>query len=227
MLQRARQIISGGFGQGARVVAEAGNRLVGGTDLVANLAGWRLPKNLRLRVVILRDEAGQPLAEADAVLLSILEMAAIFRRVARVMLLPADPMLITVTEPSPAPALDVHCDDGAWQEDLGPAGAYFRQLCAKNLSGRLLGYGEPVTVFIVRQISKKGGCSLGPLTNYVTLKASTLKRTQTLLAHEVGHACGLWHSSDKPNLMYPNGPGNELTPLQIAILRNSRHVTYL
>lgn len=227
MLKRAIDLIGGGLGQGGRVVAEAGNRLVGGADLVANLAGWYLPKSLRLRVVILRDEMGQPLAEPQAVLPSILQLSVILRRVAKVRLLPADPMLITVSQPSPAAALDVHCDDGAWQEDLGPAGAYFRRLCAKNLSGRLLGYGEPVTVFIVRQISNKGGCSLGPLTNYVTLKASTLSRSHTLLAHEVGHACGLLHRPDKPNLMYPQGPGKELTPWQVAILRNSRHVTYL
>lgn len=227
MLKQAIDKIGGGLGQGGRLIAEASNRLVGGADLLANLAGWQLPKNLRLRVVILRDEMGQALAEPQAVLPSILELSAIFRRVAAVRLLPADPMLITVGQPSPAAALDVHCEDGAWQEDFGPAGAYFRRLCAKNVPGRLLGYGEPITVFIVRQISNKGGCSLGLLTNYVTLKASTLSRSHTLLAHEVGHACGLLHRPDKPNLMYPNGPGKELTTWQAAILRNSRHVTYL
>ena len=227
MLKRVRQIIGGGLGQGARVIAESGNRLVGGADLVLNLAGWQFPKNLRLRVVILRDEKGQPLAEAQAVLPSILEMAAIFRRVAKVSLLPADPIILTAPGPAPTPALDVRCEDGAWQEDFGPAGAYFRRLAAKNVSGRVTGYAEPVTVFIVRHISGKGGCSLGPLTNYATLKASTLSRSQTLLAHEVGHACGLWHSPDPQNLMFAKKPGHELASWQVAVLRNSRHVTYL
>lgn len=86
MLKQAIDKIGGGLGQGGRLIAEASNRLVGGADLLANLAGWQLPKNLRLRVVILRDEMGQALAEPQAVLPSILELSAIFRRVAAVRL---------------------------------------------------------------------------------------------------------------------------------------------
>jgi len=85
-----------------------------------------------------------------------------------------------------------------------------------------------VTVFIVRNISNKGGCSLGPLADYVTLEAGMLNRARhRLLAHEVAHACGLWHSKVKANLMFPRGPGATLTRWQAAILRGSRHVAYL
>ena len=142
--------------------------------------------------------------------------------------MPAGTLITTVDDPSPASALNVHCDDGAWQEDFGPAGAYFRRHAASTDSGTWLGYGAPVTVYIVRDISNKGGCSLGFLADYVTLEATMLPLARhRLLAHEVGHACGLWHSKDKENLMYPIGPGRRLARWQVALLRNSRHVTVL
>jgi hypothetical protein len=78
----------------------------------------------------------------------------------------------------------------------------------------------------VKDISLKGGCSLGPLTDYVTQEARTIGSNR-LMAHEVAHACGLWHSEEKPNLMYPRRPGEEIATWQAAVLRNSRHVTYL
>jgi hypothetical protein len=89
------------------------------------------------------------------------------------------------------------------------------------------GYGAPVTVFIVRSISTRNGCSLGVLTDYVTVEAKTLKRTRRLLIHEIAHACGLWHSRDEMNLMMPKEPGEQLAGWQAATLRSSRHVTYL
>jgi hypothetical protein len=49
---------------------------------------------------------------------------------------------------------------------------------------------------------------------------------ETTLAHEMGHACNLWHV-DPPNLMSA-GPQRplKLSRFQIALLRTSRHVTY-
>jgi len=97
---------------------------------------------------------------------------------------------------------------------------------AKTTSGTLIGYGQPLTVFIVRSMSTHNGCSLGAATDYVTVEAKTLRATRRLLAHEVAHACGLWHSKNPANLMAPRGPGEELAHWQAAILRTSRHVTF-
>ncbi len=97
---------------------------------------------------------------------------------------------------------------------------------AKTPLGTLIGYGAPVTVFVVRSISDKNGCSLGLLTDYVTIEAKAVLRTRGLMAHEIAHACGLLHSQDTTNLMFPTGPGTEISRFQTAVFRNSRHVTF-
>lgn len=224
----ARQMGAGTVAQGSNVLKETMNRALGLLDLAGSFSGVRPFKQIQVRVVILRDETGQPLCQEDDIHASLQEMSRIFSQEVHVRVLAASPQIITLPEPAPLAALDVHCDDGAWQEDFDMAGNYFRRHSASTRSGRWLGYGAPVTAFIVRDISNKGGCSLGPLTDYVTLEAEMLNRARhRLLAHEVAHACGLWHSKDKENLMFPRGPGDKLTRLQEAIVRNSRHVTLL
>ncbi len=222
----ARNMATGGATQATNVVKETVKRTLGLLELGANAVGVRPFKQLRVRVVILRDEQGAPLCAMDDVRASWEEAQRIFSVQAHVRLLAAGPRVVVAPGPSPSAALNVHCDDGAWQEDFDLAGDYFRRNCAQTSTGKWLGYAAPVTVFIVRDISNKGGCSLGPLTNYVTLEAQMLNRARhRLLAHEVGHACGLWHSDKKENLMFPKGPGDKLTRFQVMVLRNSRHVT--
>lgn len=213
-----RQVATGTVAQSLNVLKETVKRTLTLPDFAGHMAGIQAYKALRVQVVILRDEGGQPLADPDEVTPSLDEARRILSEGAHVRLLPAGEPVVTVLEPSPKEALDVHCNGGAWQEDFGAAGAYFRRFSTP---------GNGVTVFIVRDISDKGGCSLGPLADYVTLRADMLSRARhRLLAHEVGHACGLWHSKVKANLMFPRGPGAALTRWQAAILRSSRHVTY-
>lgn len=213
-----RQVATGTVAQSGNVLKETVKRVLALPDFAGHMAGIQPYKGLRVQVVILRDEAGRPLAEPIEVTPSLDEARRIMSEGAHVRLVPAGERVITVPEPSPKEALDVHCNDGAWQEDFGAAGTYFRRYSMP---------GNGVTVFIVRNISDKGGCSLGPLADYVTLRADMLSRARhRLLAHEVGHACGLWHSKVKANLMFPRGPGAVLTRWQAAILRTSRHVTY-
>lgn len=218
----------GAGSQTVNVLKEMTNRALGLPDLALYGLRIRPYKKLRLRVVILRDEAGRPLATEADVLPSIAETRRILATVARTAVIPAEPLVVTLPDPAPMAALNVHCDDGAWQEDFKLAGAYFRKWSARNWHGTLLGFAAPVTVFIVRDISLKGGCSLGPLADYVTLEARMLNRARhRIMCHEIAHACGLFHTKDKPNLMFPTGPGDQLAGWQIALLRNSRHVTYL
>lgn len=221
-----RHRAAGGASQATNVIKESLKRLSGLVELGANAVGVQPYKQLRLRVVVLRDEQGEPLCAVQDVLASWDEASRIFSLRSHIRIIGATPRVVVLPHPAPVTALDVHCDDGAWQEDMDEAGDFFRRNCAKTASGKWLGYGAPVTVYVVRNISNKGGCSLGPLTDYVTLEAGMLDRARhRLLAHEVAHACGLWHSRDKGNLMYPKGPGDTLTWWQALILRNSRHVT--
>jgi len=219
------QAVIGALSQISNVLKEVFNRALGLLDFVAYLMGFQPYKKLRLQVVILRGEDGQPLADVTGVMAAIAEARRVFEQVCRTRIIPEEPLTLTPSGAAPQEALHVHCDDGAWQEDFGTAGAYFRRTSARSLLGLLTGYAAPITVFIVQEISGKGGCSLGPLTDYVTQEARTV-RGNRLMAHEVAHACGLWHSAETTHLMYPRSPGEVMTRWQVAIFRNSRHVTY-
>ena len=208
------------------VLKEVFNRTLKLPELLLTLAGFRSTKKLRLRVVVLRDERGVPLATNEEALPAYEEARRILARTAGVTVEPAGWRVVTAPHGAPKAALDVRCTDGAWQDDLGQAGAFFRDLMAKTAGGTVTGYGAPLTVFIVRSMSTHNGCSLGPAADYVTVEAKTLKSTRRLLAHEVAHACGLWHTKNTTNLMFPRGPGEELAHWQAAVLRTSRHVTH-
>ncbi|MCA9866679.1 MAG: hypothetical protein KIS95_03430 [Anaerolineae bacterium] len=208
------------------ILKETVNRIIKFPELLLTLLGWRFTKRLKLRIVVLRDERGLPLIGNEEVTPAFDEARRILSRMAGVVVEPAGWRVVTAPHAAPKAALDVHCTDGAWRDDLGQAGDFYRSLMATTTAGTLLGYGAPLTVFIVRSISSHNGCSLGAATDYVTVEARTLKNTRRLLVHEVAHACGLWHSQRPNNLMIPKGPGEELTGWQAAVLRTSRHVTY-
>lgn len=213
--------------QAVNILKDVIKRIIGVFDFILCLVGVMPTKNLRLRFVILRDEKGVPLAKEDVVLGAYENTVMLLSRTAKLNIIPVGWRVVNAPYASPRAALDVHCTDGAWSDDTGEAGAYYRSVMARTTAGDLTGYGAPVTVFIVRKISDRNGCSLGALTDYVTVEAGVISRTPRLIAHEIGHACGLWHVGDKANLMVANGPGDQLSRWQIAVLRNSRHVTYL
>jgi hypothetical protein len=214
-----------GLAQAANVLREAGNRLLGVPELAGSLAGSRRPKRLRARVLILRDEHGKPVATPEDVEPSLAEARRVLREQAAIELFPAlDPLVATLEVPAPSTALDSPCAKGSWQADFGTGGAFFRRFAA---AGRASGSGAPITVFVVRKVLGKAGCSLGPLVDYVTVDMSALTgRTRRVLVHELGHACGLPHSGAAENLMLPKRMGERLQPWQVAVLRSSRHVTY-
>ena len=218
-----------GFGKEVgSVLREVLHRALGFLDFLGSLLGIRPEKKLRLRIVILRDDQGTPLTTEQQLEPVIAETKRIFKEQVQTKVVAAGgDMVKTVKAASPAAALDVGCGTGAWGADFGEAGYYFGERVAgtENL------YASPVTVFIVRSIADKGGCSLGPLTDYVTVEVSALADTgghaSRIVAHEIGHSCGLPHSGHKKNLMHRSAEGDGLRRWQEATFRSSRHVTFI
>jgi hypothetical protein len=199
-------------------------RFLGIPGLLLDLV-WMWTKRLRVNIYILSDNKG-PLATEASLAPVIADAQAIYRQF-KINLIVEDVQVQTVVAPDYV--LDVHCDGGAFKDDYGRAGTWFEIHANEYRTGfegngrRLVGYGGPLTVFVVRDVVGKRGCSLGPLSDYVTIEGGT----PICLAHELGHACG-WvdHSENTGNLMFSACGGRNLTKWQQLVIRNSRHVTY-
>jgi hypothetical protein len=217
--------VDAGLAQAANVLRETGHRLLGVPEVAGTLAGTRRRKTLRVRVLILRDEQGKPVATPEDVEPALAEARRVLREQAAIEIVPAlEPVVATLEASAPPAALDSPCAEGSWRADFGTGGAFFRRFSARRGAN---GAGAPITVFVVRDVLGKAGCSLGPLVDYVTVDMTALKgRTRRVLVHELGHACGLPHSGAAGNLMLPKRMGERLQPWQAAVLRSSRHVTY-
>lgn len=125
--------------------------------------------------------------------------------------------------------LKVACNLEGLKEDLGPVGG---KLDRRALLGhprgsyrRVSGWGAPIMAVSVRSVAagRLAGCSLGPLTDYITVRVDL----PVCLAHEIAHACNLGHHEAANNLMNPTCGGVHLTRWQVLLLRLSRHTTYL
>lgn len=205
--------------------------------------GFRPTKKMRLGFLVLSDEEDQPLAEMGQIP-PVVEKAQQIYQQAKIEIVPAFPprkamsesgeeavgsgWAKTVRPSNSRQIMNVDCNLAAALHDFGIHGTYFQYNTLTTFfdSGirRLTGYGAPITVFIVQDIGKFGGCSLGWLSDYVTVKHTSLMTT----AHEVGHACNLLHRKDRDNLMHPSSGRQEiihLTSWQIAMIRASRHIT--
>jgi hypothetical protein len=232
------------------------NFVVGIVDTIAGLLGIRPEKHLYLVVMNQKDENGNPIASDADMLASIALTIQAYRDDANVRVLPfkefdyttpaskeeqaSDDYIVNLSSNSTAETLDVDCGLSDFTANLGFAGSQFQNMM--NLSSfwtnwqRLIGYGAPIFAFSVRSFSgSSDGCSMGPLTDYVLVEftgAATDTVTgqpansSSILPHEMGHACNLWHV-DPANLMQPDNPrATNLSWWQIALVRASRHVTY-
>lgn len=220
----ARLAVNAGLAEAANVLRETGNRVVRLPAFAATFAGALPQRELRVRVLILRDEDGKPVATPEDVEPALEEAGRVLRERAGIALRPStEPMIATLEASAPREALDSPCAEGSWRADFGPGGAFFRRFSERVPAS---GSAAPITVFVVRDVLGKAGCSLGPLVDHVTVDMTALTgRTRRVLVHEIGHACGLPHSKAAENLMLPKRMGDRLQPWQVAVLRSSRHVT--
>jgi len=209
---------------------------------------WKLNiqpvKKYRIGFVILRDKDNLPLTSEESVLPVVRKAQEIYSQ-AKVDILPAFPRpkklsesgefpesslwVRTLDKPASAKILEVGCNLPAMLQDIGLPGTLFQYhtigVFFESGVRRLTGYGAPVTVFVVQEIVGFAGCSLGWLSDYVTVESRHLFTT----AHELGHACNLPHRKDKANLMHPASGRQRiilLTEWQIAMIRASRHITF-
>jgi hypothetical protein len=200
-------------------------RIFGLPGTLADIIGWEWTKRLRINIVILSTNKG-PVITKTALAPTVANAQQIYRQF-KIKLIIEDIRVERVAAPSYV--LDVHCDGGAFGDDLTLAGSWFEIHANEYRTGfegngrRLIGYGGPITVFVVRDVADKIGCSLGFLSDYVTIEGGSPR----CLAHELGHACGwITHSENSGNLMYANCGGTRLTKWQRIVIRSSRHVTY-
>jgi hypothetical protein len=207
-------------------------------DLGLTLVGVQIPKRIYVKVIILNRagiEGGTgPLTTEAALMPHINAAQTIYKTECNIDLIYRGACF--PAQPTPGAALTVDCGVEGFFEDWQLAGAYYEQvtnLCAfEDGWRRVTGLGGEIIVFVVGEVtpSRTAGCSFGPTHNYVAIEA----RTPQVLAHEIGHACGLilpnmGHHPSPNNLMFASftSTATTLNRVQRAIVRNSRHCTFL
>ena len=221
IFMRTRNIVVGFLRISFRTIIEIIHRLlIHLFDTVFGFSNWPR-KKLRIKIFILHDvETGQtpsPENLADQIDYTLKSFSKNFN----VGVMPHkknNTFTEILTTLPPREGLYTKGGNGAFAEEFKTAGSFF----AANLAGVIY----PVTVFIVKDIKGADGCSLGPMSDYVTIDHVGLKNV-SVLAHELAHACGLWHIKQKENLLYTNrSRGDEVKWWQKNVFRSSRHITY-
>jgi hypothetical protein len=225
------------------------NTAIGVGDVLLTLVGVMPWKKLQVEAILLVDHNGNPLAAQEDVQKALDLAKDVFAKEAKVHMY-SETGVFLLSEIPPNDVLNP--DTSRWNQFTG-VGAWFRSHQRWTPAGTFLGYGAPVTVFIVNNVSADvSGDALGYAAppseaDYVVVEASTLPETvvgvmgigglatpavnlsrRLCLAHEVGHACNRSHRFGDGTLMQAGGvllP--KLSRWQKALFRRSPHVTYL
>ena len=182
---------------------------------------------MRLCVIISHDDRGQPVATQAAVQPIVDRMKQICK----------DETNVTVYDhfdsDARTPNVEPSCGADGWLEDLWLPGSQFENSASLNCReysfASVIGIGSPIYAFVVKNVKGKNACSLGPLTNYIVFEPGNACAGNTHLAHEVGHACNLLHTSDQTNLMFKaclSAGRDQVSGFQKSIIRGSKYVTY-
>ena len=126
-LKKFGRAVAGGLGQFFGVFGSFIHWIFGIFDFGLGLLGIRPEKTLYLKVVILREIDSKSLTIQQEVQDCIDFAKTILKRELNVKLVPADDEFIeTLSVVTPPEALDVRCGAGAWADDFGVAGDFFR-----------------------------------------------------------------------------------------------------
>jgi hypothetical protein len=189
-------------------------------DLLFGFLNWP-EKKLRVKILILQDPQNNSVVSPADLATAVEYAKRSFKKNFNTRLLPHKnrrPFAEVLRKKPPHEVLYTKGSIGALAEEFKTAGNFF----ASNLSGLFY----PVTAFVVLEIDHASGCSLGPLTDYVTLDHVGARNASTLV-QEIAHSCGLWHHQAKSNLMWRTfSRGDEIKWWQKNLFRSSRHVTY-
>jgi hypothetical protein len=216
--------------QGSKWLA---NTLFGIGEYILTIFGIMPWKKLRVQAVVLLDEKRLPVADRDEVQKAVDLAAEVFAREMHVRLSSPYGHVVLNPEAAPSNVLEVGCNADIWGAQFTGVGAWFRQHQVRRPAGTVLGYGEPVTVFVVRDVSdKRGCCPPGFLADYCVIDPVALQGLEgslLTLAHEVAHACNLTHLLANGTLMQRGHEGRprRLARWQKAFFRSSPHVTYV
>ncbi len=222
-------------------------------ELLLHLCGILPEKQLRLRIIIPRDERGQPICQAAEVLPQLQATIDLFHQRANVRILPIGPFVFPTngvqranddyleieSSPSTTDLLDCRASRH-WVRGRIWFNAKVCRYCFWANWRRMIGYGVPIGVFAVRSIECSfveglrchGLASRGLMDSvFVDFNNDICFMWPTYrLAHELGHACLLQHSSARDNLMYKfscnDGFIPTLTREEVFRIRVSPHVTY-
>jgi hypothetical protein len=234
--------------------------LVGGLlDTLLGVLGIRPEKILRICTVILSDEKGNPVGSIENAVAMLQLAANVYKRDANIRLVPLRPFhyatghasAITVDETwvqtdaarSESNLLDAPCNAGGeWLVAGSLLQSKSSVLCLYGAWRRVLGYGAPITCFLVRSMPGALGCSL-VITDYVSVigNFNLPPDSPRTIGHEVGHSSLLWHTCvddgirnimatgepcDPDSLTAPDRADPELEDWQALLVRTSKHATY-
>jgi len=207
--------VVGGF------LADFLGRLIGVFGFIFDLVGLRLTKNLQMKFIIL-SRGGVPMIPEANIEETFKLTKRVFREQAKIKIISSETLTVFG---SPEEALKISGPAKGFLELWTTAGAYLNGLAGIGFFTRTL------SVIVVDTIEEHGGRSYSSATNFVVIEKKKFedpKDTTLLVAHEMGHACGLlFHRDQKINIMYEDKERGELmTWWQSNVVRSSKFVWY-
>ena len=196
----------------ARIICIIITIIIGIPAWLLCMIGLKIPMHIRICIKVITDAKGNSLVTDAGIQGSIDHMRRVYAQC---------DIEVQVDGIERIAAPDMLITPDSWTGIFAPWHTWF--------SNHACGCCNQVTVFFVDKIT---GGSNG-LTfwgdNWCRVDASA-NTEPTIMAHEVGHACSLWHDSDNNNLMFsnsgpPTNPRNKLTTFQCCTMRTSTFVS--